>query len=229
MYFIVNSKYKVIFGWSAKCGCSHVKKMAYFLENGKTDNIIHTTNDVHILPSNMEEYNLIVVVRNPYSRLVSGFLDKYNFDGSKIHLWDKNDKLTFNNFVHKILEQKWTNIDKHHFCPQTSGHFNDKIKTHSKLKVFDIKNIDYEYIERLFNTKIPEYILSYRGDHINKRVDPLIGDVFDLCLSEYSKYKVEERYFYNNDLKQKVFDFFAEDFKFLKEHNIDCDIYLQNS
>ena len=33
MHFFVNNDYKVIFGWSGKCGCSHLKKIYYFLRN----------------------------------------------------------------------------------------------------------------------------------------------------------------------------------------------------
>lgn len=29
MYFLVNHKKKVIFGWSAKCGCSYLKHYFY--------------------------------------------------------------------------------------------------------------------------------------------------------------------------------------------------------
>ena len=36
MYFLVDNKKKIIFGWSAKCGCSHIKYIYYFLQN---DNI----------------------------------------------------------------------------------------------------------------------------------------------------------------------------------------------
>jgi len=56
----------------------------------------------------------------------------------------------------------------------------------------------------------------------------LIGNVFDLCLSEYSLYKVEDKYFYNDEIKKNVGTFFANDFEFLKKHNIYCDIELSS-
>jgi hypothetical protein len=31
MYFLIDDNKKIIFGWSAKCGCSHVKYMFKFL------------------------------------------------------------------------------------------------------------------------------------------------------------------------------------------------------
>ena len=71
MFFIVNEENKVIFGWSAKCGCSHVKKIIHFLKNGRIDNEIHIAKtDVNILPQNLSEYEVILFIRNTYNRLI---------------------------------------------------------------------------------------------------------------------------------------------------------------
>jgi hypothetical protein len=40
MFFLVNKNNNVIFGWSAKAGCSHVKNLFYFLQTGKINNKI---------------------------------------------------------------------------------------------------------------------------------------------------------------------------------------------
>ena len=45
MFFLVDNNRKVIFGWSAKCGCSHVKIIYWFLQTGKINNPIHTSID----------------------------------------------------------------------------------------------------------------------------------------------------------------------------------------
>ena len=34
MHFVVDHDNKIIFGWSAKCGCSHVKYIYWFLKTG---------------------------------------------------------------------------------------------------------------------------------------------------------------------------------------------------
>jgi hypothetical protein len=42
MFFIVNEDYKIILGWSAKCGCSHIKNIYNFIRYGYThENEIH--------------------------------------------------------------------------------------------------------------------------------------------------------------------------------------------
>ena len=33
MLFFVDKKNLIIFGWSAKCGCTHIKFLYYFLQN----------------------------------------------------------------------------------------------------------------------------------------------------------------------------------------------------
>ena len=37
MFFLVDTNKKIIFGWSAKCGCSHIKTIFWFLQS---DNFI---------------------------------------------------------------------------------------------------------------------------------------------------------------------------------------------
>ena len=56
MYFLVDNKNKVIFGWSAKCGCCHIKQIFWFLQNNKIDNKIHTNIDIQKLQNNIQNY-----------------------------------------------------------------------------------------------------------------------------------------------------------------------------
>jgi hypothetical protein len=60
MFFLVDNNNKVIFGWSAKCGCSHVKRLFWFLKNNAEDKQIHTSADMNKLPSNIEKYTTII-------------------------------------------------------------------------------------------------------------------------------------------------------------------------
>ena len=70
MFFIINEEKKIIFGWSAKCGCSHVKKIIHYLKNGQIDNKIHNPkSEINILPDNIDNYEIILFIRNPYKRL----------------------------------------------------------------------------------------------------------------------------------------------------------------
>ena len=41
MLFITDEINKVIFGWSAKSGCSHIKKIFWYLKTGNENHQIH--------------------------------------------------------------------------------------------------------------------------------------------------------------------------------------------
>jgi len=106
MYFLIDNKNKIIFGWSAKCGCSHIKNIFWFLQNNNTDNKIHITEEYNSIPDDIENYTTIIINRNPYKRIISGFLDKYKSNGQFRKLW-KYDKLTFSMFVDELIKNEW--------------------------------------------------------------------------------------------------------------------------
>lgn len=200
MYFLVDKKKKVIIGWSAKCGCSHIKKIFWFLQNNKEDNKIHLSRDSSKLPNDIENYITILIIRNPYDRIVSGFLDKYKQNGGFRKLW-KHEELTFTKFVDELILNTWTMIDLHHFTPQTTEDFDKNIILKSKeLYIYDIASIDYKYIESIYNKIIPENLLLFRGGHENKN-------------------KTDIKSFYNEDIKTKVYNFYLNDFIFFKDFN----------
>ena len=97
MLFLIDDNRKIIIGWSAKCGCSHIKKIFHYIQTNKLNNKIHQSEDYNSLPTNIEEYDLIIISRNPFKRIVSGFLDKYQINGQFRYKW-KNDNITFNDF-----------------------------------------------------------------------------------------------------------------------------------
>ena len=74
---LVDKDNKIIFGWSAKCGCSHAKHIYWFLKTGNLTNKIHSEKSSNPLPNDIQNYTTLLFTRNPYERLVSGFLDKY--------------------------------------------------------------------------------------------------------------------------------------------------------
>ena len=40
MHFLVDTNKQIIFGWSAKCGCSHIKEIYWFLQTDNLNNLI---------------------------------------------------------------------------------------------------------------------------------------------------------------------------------------------
>ena len=53
MYYITDEINKVVFGWSAKCGCSHIKNMFWFLKLGSIDNELHVPDEYKKLPNDI--------------------------------------------------------------------------------------------------------------------------------------------------------------------------------
>lgn len=104
MYFTIDYEKKVIFGWSAKCGCSGIRNMSHYL-SGKIIEPCYSSNDFCELPKNMEEYKIIIIIRNPYERIISGFIDKYVRGKEFIGMWDNEIPLTFTNFVGQLMEK----------------------------------------------------------------------------------------------------------------------------
>ena len=221
MYFLVDSSRKILFGWSAKCGCSHIKRIFYFLKNKKENAVIHGHKDYNKLPSDIENYTTIIISRSPYERIVSGFLDKYKPGGSFRHLW-KHDTITFANFVEETIKGDWNMVEKHHFTPQTSEEFNANIMLSKCIKCYDIKNIDYNYIEELYNVKIPETILHKKEGHERKNYSKFIDHhVFDLDMTDYYDFNVNLKYFYNEELKNNVYNLYKNDFILFNQMGLD--------
>jgi hypothetical protein len=246
MFFIVDTNKKIIFGWSAKCGCSHIKTIFWFLQTDNLVNQIHTEKDYNKLPNDIENYITIIFIRNPYKRIISGFLDKYKKKGEFRHLW-KNPFLSFSQFVDKLINCDWKIINHHHFTPQTTfqyagsqvgvaccahcgwgggtEQFDKKILLSKSCKFYDIGKIDYEYIEQLYNKKIPKCIINKKHGHerlLNVNVESDYNDyVYDLHIDDYIDYNIDIKYFYNKDIKEKVFNFYINDFIFFKENSFD--------
>lgn len=223
MYFILDNSKKIIFGWTPKCGCSHFKRIIWFLINGNEDNEFHTNRDYNNLPDDIENYTVIIIGRNPYKRVVSGFLDKYRDNENTMNYYKKRwncETIEFSTFINELIKNNWEKVDSHHFLPQTSEKF-DICVNKSNLIVYDIENIDYHYIEKLYNTKIPDTLLKYKGNHSRDIFIKFFeGSVYDLDMKLYANYNITLKQFYNEEIKNKVYEFYKNDFLFFKESGI---------
>ena len=224
MLFLVDPNQKVIFGWSPKCGCSHIKIIYWFLRTDTLDHPLHTMEDNNLLPDDIENYTTIIITRNPYKRLVSGFLDKYSKEGHYRHMW-KSPFLSFSQFVDKLIQHDWDTIQMHHFIEQTSERFSKRILLSKTFKIYDLEKIDYEFIEQVYNKKIPSEVLNIKHGHERhlrvKGAKFYDTPVYDLHIDDYVDYNISLQYFYNEEIRQKVFHFFMEDFNFFRAHGID--------
>lgn len=225
MFFLVDHNKKIIFGWSAKSGCSHIKKIFWYLQNNNIDNKIHIKEEYsYILPNDIKNYITILIIRNPYERLISGFLGKFKLNGFCRNKW-KYPECTFSKFIDEfIINSNYKKIDEHHFTPQLSENFDNKIINSKNLIIYDINNINYKYIENIYNKIIPESLIKFRGGHENKNYNIFKDYVYNLNIDSYSQYKVPLKYYYNEELKNKVYNFYINDFLFFKKYGFDYKI-----
>ena len=210
MYFAIDSKNKVIFGWSAKAGCTHIKK--YFLMltgNDVFGGDVHKDFFYHTkLPEDVSDYTVIFFVRNPYKRVISAYLDRFRS-------W-YGIKYCFKNFL-KIDPEL---LDYHHFCPQMSEQY-DKDTPKGRIKptrVYDIENIDYAYVNALFGVSGISKEDIFQGTHVssyNPALREFVGT--DSSLKEVPTYQ----YFYDAEIEQEVEDMYKKDFDLFREWGIE--------
>lgn len=222
MYYLIDEDRKIIVGWSAKCGCSHIKRISYYLMTDSENHTIHTPNDLQQLPKRMEEYTAILFIRNPYKRLVSGFLDKYSTHGDYRYMWT-HDSITFRLFVNELQNENWEMIEHHHFSPQTTECFDEIAILQSKsLKIVDIENIDYSYLESLYDKQIPESVISQKFGHERPMFDSDLKHIAcDLEINKYENKNVKLHHLYDDNITRTVSKIYKSDLIFFKKHGFD--------
>jgi len=78
--YAYSKKYNYIIGWNAKSGCSSFRDLFLYLHADEVKTITHDRHLLQVdfpLPKNINNIPIFILVRNPYSRLVSCFTNKY--------------------------------------------------------------------------------------------------------------------------------------------------------
>lgn len=134
-YSLINHPYKFIFFWNAKCGCSTIKKIFYEITEGdffSGDNIHefigYLNSHKYFVPKekleNYSHYKKLIVVRDPWSRLVSFYVNKTILakEESNIDIYKIFDSknYSFNELVHIIFIMK-PELLQHHLELQSAG------------------------------------------------------------------------------------------------------------
>ena len=231
MHYYIDYKNKVIFGFSPKCGCSHVKKLIYYLCYNNSKEIIKSLRegDVHrtIKPSyrrrvtdyimkEPEKIDVIIVTRHPFKRLVSGFIDKYCKRGDHVDKWPKHIERNLSNFVEQLEKRNWKIIDKHHFEPQSDNYIDFTKFKNTKTQFFDISNIDYSYISKIYNKKIPDAVINHAEGHERRNYPPckINADILDnIIVDKYCESKVNKLTSYSNKIKEIVYRIYMLDYR----------------
>lgn len=213
MFYKIDYKNKIIFGTTPKAGCIHVRSLYYFY----TDLVPKDRKEFHSnmgLPNNINEYKILLFIRNPYKRIISGFIEKIVLGKIPI-LFDINvSDVTFEYFVDYFINNKillfGNDPFNNHFNLQTTNIPDDIIID----KIYDIENIDYNYIDSLYEKKTNDVILHERGGH-NILYDNIITEKFYntpiSILKSTQPYPFYEKFF-NEEIQRKVYELYEKDF-----------------
>jgi len=221
MQFIILHEKKLIIFWSPKCGCTTLKTIISIYLN------IYDSNKYEKIHKNKElrefinvkkfeseiykDYDIVMLVRNPYTRLVSGFINKY-IDFEKYKNPDNCDSfLDFCNILSKYPNE----IDKHHFEKQTTNKGWEFYLELGKPKIkYVLDTSQVNDLKKILNLKINDIKLN-KTDKIEKY------DNKNLWSKSYDSLKKIKNYnyfnFYNDDLKKLVYNIYEDDFIFFKD------------
>lgn len=225
MYCIyLEKKTNVVFWFSQKAGCTYVKGL-YLRYLGIDVVWPHQLPQENLKQTNLHFKNTIespvhiLFVRNPYKRIVSGFLDKLTCkpdhpDDEPLFNQNYNidDGTTFESFIKNLPQLNIFNNE--HFGPQLSKAYDPHITFD---KIFDIENIDRNYLDALFQTQAEEP--RYKGYFSMYQPYTQSKPAYELSIEEINKldYKPKYQQFYNPEIKQKVSEIFADDLRFFKD------------
>ena len=162
----------------------------------------------------------IVIFRNPFKRLISGYLNKY-VEHTKYRQRLKNKDIceTFSNFVNHIKDEGLSKIDQQHFSPQLK-----KYKNITVDKVFNADDLEdfgkYVNSKSTNDIEVPVIVWNYKKN-VDEPENP-VEDPFTLKRSELTDLINNKKVplyssFYTEEFKEVVKGAYQEDFKFIKD------------
>ncbi len=220
MFFLVSHRPRFIAGWSAKCACTEIKRW-YAAASGMPCAPDMPAEALHALigygdtPYTYIERGLylryfkFVAIRNPYKRLVSGFLNKYVVEKSRPnHGWT-----TFAQFVAALeADPEYRLVDLHHFVPQTGEAFPVALRRRWRWDaVVDVDRFatDMARINQHLELDIPI-------GHSNRtpRIGNPVARAWDLSIEELSQCSPTYAEFYDDSLRARVREYYRQDFEY---------------
>lgn len=238
MSFAYSPQYQYIMYYNAKSGCSTWRQLFLYLHKNevkKISNGHHRIRKDFPKPNNIpRNIRNIMVVRNPFSRVVSMYTNRYNNpkSGNRLiyrklkntNLVNTNESISFRKFVNILFEldnmNKINSFNEHVYKQTRLLQNNTRIV---KLENFntDIKQayIDIGLEELVHNIQI---FLDKNNTHVNTTIKTneteFVGDkIYKINNDKFPNYK----YFYDEDIKNKVIKIYKDDFiKFNYDTNL---------
>lgn len=222
-YFIIKEK-KLIICWSSKCGSTTIKHLILKFYgiilnqsyHNKFNELLSNKKLMLTDIDNYQEYKIILVIRNPYHRLVSGFYGKYVRENCPYK--NPSNCKCFQDFVN-ILYHKPNLIDEHHFLPQCSSEtFKMILKKKNDINIIEINQIEIiaNYLDLKYDMSdiknVKENIKIYTNQHIQPAYLLNYQELREYIIKDYSL-------FYNKEIITIVNKIYSIDFNFFISHN----------
>jgi hypothetical protein len=218
--FIFFEKKKFIFSYIPKVACTNWKCIFRYM-NGSNDylncDLAHSLNSGLIFLSDLDNSNELLLnseikkyscVRNPYSRLLSAYLNKIN----PFVLKEKDEKDYYYNIFNQISIYKQQNYNQKEFVDfECFVNWLFDLRTYdphweSQTKLIHFDTVKYDFIARLEN-------LQDDADFIFKKINCDISfPTQDQIKFQANNSDAKLLNFYTRDLKEKVDILYSEDF-----------------
>jgi hypothetical protein len=231
MPFYVDTTRNIAFGWAGKAGCRYIRMIIAYLTNAVDDMPRHGIIDeswadrlkgcegadarkkicsmVCSIPRSID--HIYVYMRNPYARLVSGYVRILNRPDIGL-IFKCPYETTLLELVSGIISNKWVSnchFD-HHFHPQAKQHWNMlSAQQKSTATVVPIDNIDFDELEELYRVKVPDNLRSWAVIGIERPIE------------EVPRTKEVQ---FTSEIIRLTEQAFACDFAIMREHGIICNL-----
>ena len=213
-----------IFG-SPKCSFRSTRDFCKKLHEVKSKESTYVSSDIKA------KVIKIAVVRNPYKRIVSGYLNKYiehtKYEEASLKVNPNALFYPFQNFVDTLCNGKdgLRVINRKHFQPQI-WNMNGELFTSDIDMIFNSDNVSnlFKFLNSFYETEIPDSCLVRQdvGMKSEHEHDITVNNAFNLDrhkLSDLVFSKAAPNYttFYNDSIKTKIYNFYKHDFDFFKQ------------
>lgn len=237
MSILVSEKHKILFILSHKCGQCTISTYLKRLDNN--------TNDIHAdyYNDNRKEiseeylsYFKILILRNPYERFVSGFLQECIIQNNEkykkidmtfeeyclflLSIYDKNNINKYSiNFTHND-EKNVNKLDGH--LQSQFVEISDALNMYGKSIdiITDLKNINN--VLKTINNKLNVNIITTEKNNAKKYFKEYTHSATKMLISDIAKGRSYPtwNYFYNDKIKNIIDQIYHEDFDLLKKYNM---------
>ena len=220
MPVIYSKKYNYTITWCPKSGCSLIRNL--FLQLHKNECKKELTNSYHSIhkdfPYNGENIkHRMILVRNPYKRVVSMFTNKYM--GLQNKLYDKINlkKDSFYEFVLFLYN------NKENLVKVKDGHIlKQSIQDKKDCKIIKLENLNeellnfYKKIDNNLYLKVKKFLNNSQTIHLRNKTrrDNTTEYIYN---KEFETNKLlswpDYKYFYNDEIKEMVYEIYKDDFE----------------